>query len=119
MIAERIAAFLGLCCAFINESTFSRGIESFAFKVSTCCAKQLDELNKKNERTKKKIREGRERNVVFFCMMFPSTPPTGGVGDVVILIQGNIHLPENVVEFIEGVIFNIDLPASIAAVLKL
>src|SRR6266545_1842273 len=94
-IAERIAAFLGLCSILMSESTFSEGIESFAFNVSICCAEEINEVNK-NEEKNIKTNESRTARTEFFCMRFLNSPLKNRD-----LIHRNIHLPENMVKFIQ------------------
>lgn len=106
-----MAALRGLCCALINESTVAAGIESFFFSVSACWAEHKDELIKKNAKSKKETkRNGIARSRTLrrrsFCPGLLS-------GD---LIHRDVHLPKDIVEFIQRVVFNIDLSAAIAAV---
>lgn len=108
IIADRMAAFLGLCVAFMIESTFAAGMESFLFKLSTFCPNP----EKQNERDINNRTAPKEKRLNFVCILI--LHPFKNVG----LIRRNVHLPENMVEFIQRVIFNIDLSASIPAVLK-
>lgn len=87
-----MAAFRGLCCTLINESTVAAGRESLFLSVSAFCAEQNNEPEKRNK--KKNIENGKKQDL--FCISLPGSVLKSGVS-----FHRDIHLPENVVEFIE------------------
>ena len=109
MMAERIAALLGLCCALINESTLAAGIESFLVSVSAFWAEQTAVLNRKDEIIRISANENLVKSAEIFCIK--SANLFFGRGGSV---DRDVHLPENIVEFIQRVVLDIDLSAAIA-----